>query len=183
MGFEHYRNNLDIDGLLISDNSAGMHIDEINSIIKNSIIKNSQSFGLEIERFTNSKFENVIIENNNGSGVILLDQNDPKTIANIHVRNNKGRLGGGIRIGKGDVHFVNVLIENNDSQEGGGIHLEDGLIEFTNTVIKNNFAKSGGGLSCLNGRIFGRNFTVIENKEDDFNCENCRGCPSVNYIK
>ena len=116
--------------------------------------------------YSNSHLNNLIISDNNGSG--LYSNNSSLILENIIISNNYSNgHGGGIYFSSSNGSFYNVNIFNNTAIcGGGGIYFSDSSPSLQNVTINNNHvpADDGGGIFLqVNSTPSLKNVTITGN--------------------
>lgn len=86
-GIKFAGTNLQIQRSKLQDNGTGIEIENGNSYIYSTIIKNNAKDGILIKSTTNTKLQNLIVDNNKEAGIKIINGNEIE-IKNINLINN-----------------------------------------------------------------------------------------------
>lgn len=151
---------------------GGIYIDNAAPIILNNyIIENTAGRGAGI-CVTNQGApliqSNLIAANNDGCGLLIINQSIVDVKYNV-IKNNQGGYAGGIRIGFGTNHNCEVLIkgnrivDNTTTAGSGGISIKGSEVDIIQNYIVNN---SGGGSFLAAGGITIRRESKVHLEEN-----------------
>ncbi|MCD4819584.1 MAG: right-handed parallel beta-helix repeat-containing protein, partial [Candidatus Cloacimonetes bacterium] len=130
---------------------------------------------LENISLTGVNEDNVILDAEGLTGVILFDQVENVAISNLSITNGSSSAGGGIYCENSNPIIENVTIKNNsvvagdgDYRNGGGIYCCESNPTLINVTISNNYAADrGGGVYCENSNPHLENVSIVNNSTDD----------------
>jgi len=126
-----------------SSNTVAFYDTASHNVLDGFTIKNSQDFGIQCAKDTNSTITNCIIINNGLLGINL--DSCSATISNCTIKDN----GGGIACGFGSSPVISNCIIQNNGDSGISCH-ENASPTISNCIISGNSAKEydGGGIFC-----------------------------------
>jgi|GEM_PF-3515296 len=176
---------------------AGIRIDHSNAILKDLVIKNSETEldggGICLYQNQNIYMEDIIIENNiarKGAGLVIIMNFEPLMLNNIKIINNENSggdendFGAGLSVHNSAVYIINSYITDNYSPIGGAaIYANQSFIKLSNTTIANNHNSTGESILInMSSTLEIENSIYWDNTPNTILSESYESCNlSINY--
>lgn len=148
-GIKFAGSNLQIQRSKLQDNGTGLEIENGNSYVYSTIIKNNAKDGILIKSTTNTKLQNLIIDNNKEAGVKIINGNEIE-IKNVNLINNNIGLLEDNNTSKTTI--LNSIIQGNTTE---GLRLNsNSTIKYSSFYRNGNTNITPQSLNIGEGNIF-----------------------------